>query len=94
MSRATRMAATRWPGRQQKVLNRVRQQLLAEDPRLARVLASFARLAPDDAMPAAERIEAGPQRLLRVGRNGRRRRRAVGTDGTGCTPRHEGTIHD
>src|ERR1700749_4918728 len=83
VSCATRMAAMRWPGRQRKVLDRVRQQLLAEDPRLAWMLASFARLTPDDAMPAAKRIETGPQRLLRVARNSRRRRRATGTDGTG-----------
>jgi hypothetical protein len=62
----------RWPGRQQRLLNRVNKQLLADDPRLDSMFAFFTKLTREDAMPPAERIEAGPQRLLRVALAGRR----------------------
>lgn len=64
-----------WPGRQRWVLNRIEKRLLAEDRHLGSRFAVFARLTREDAMPAAERIEAGPMRRLRSALPGRHRRR-------------------
>src|ERR1700722_5417281 len=64
-----------WPGRQRRVLNRIEKTLLADDLRLGSLFAVFTRLAGEDAMPTAERVEAGPGHLLRAA-FARRRRRA------------------
>jgi hypothetical protein len=65
-----------WPGRQRRVLNRTEKMLLADDPLLGLLFAVFTRLTREDAIPLAERVEAGPGRLLRaaLARGGQRRR--------------------
>jgi hypothetical protein len=49
-----------WPGRQQRVLDRIEKRLLGDDLRLGSLFAVFTRLASEDAMPPTERVEAGP----------------------------------
>ncbi len=70
---AARRNWTPWPSRRRRVLNRVKKQLLTEDPRLYSMFAFFTKLTREDAIPPAERIETGPRRLLRVALAGRRR---------------------
>jgi len=62
-----------WPGRQQRVLDRIEKRLLGDDLRLGSLFAVFTRLAPEDAMPPTERVEAGPGRLLSAAPACRRR---------------------
>jgi hypothetical protein len=62
------------PGRQQRALKRIKKQLLDGDPRLDSMFSFFTQLTLEDPMPPAERIEAGPQRLLGLALAGRRRR--------------------
>lgn len=82
-----RMAAMRWPSRQQKVLNRVKKQLLTDDHHLESMLAFSTKLTREDAMPPAERIEAGPQRLLRAVLAGQRGHLHDQTSTKGKAPR-------
>ena len=55
-----------WPSRQRRVLNRTGKMLLADDLRLGSLFAVFAGLTREDAVPTAERVEAGPGHLLRA----------------------------
>lgn len=66
-----------WPGRQWWILNRIENRLRADDHRLSSLFAVFARLTRAEAMPAAERIEGGPWRLLAKTRSHRRERRRL-----------------
>ena len=66
-----------WPGRQWWILNRIENRLRADDHRLSSLFAVFARLTRAEAMPAAERIEGGPWRLLSKTRSHRRERRRL-----------------
>ena len=66
-----------WPGRQWWILNRIENRLRADDHRLSSMFAVFARLTRAEAIPAAERIEGGPWRLLAKTRSHRRERRRL-----------------
>jgi hypothetical protein len=66
--------ATRdWPGiswlaGQQRALDQIEKTLLTDEYHLASLLTFFTRLAPDDALPGTERVQAWPDRLVgRVG---------------------------
>lgn len=53
------------PGRQQRVLNRLEQTLLAEDPGLCQRFAVFTRLTRDEPIPAAEQVRRRRLKFLR-----------------------------
>jgi len=60
-----------WPGRRQRVLKRIEDRLLADDPQLCSLFAVFALEVRDEAAPPAERIESGMRHMLRRALTGR-----------------------
>jgi hypothetical protein len=48
-----------WPGRQRWILNRIENEIRADDHHLSSMFAIFARLTRAEIVPAAERIEGG-----------------------------------
>jgi hypothetical protein len=66
-----------WPGRQRWILNRIENEIRADDHRLSSMFAIFARLTRAEVIPAAERIEGGPWRPLHKTRSHRRERRRL-----------------
>jgi hypothetical protein len=60
--------------REQQVLDSIKDQLTDSDPKLARLLATFTRLASGEEMPLWEKIRSGSRRVSRS-----RRERGQGT---------------
>lgn len=60
--------------REQQVLDSIKDQLADSDPKLARLLATFTRLASGEEMPLREKIRSGSRRVSRS-----RRERGSGT---------------
>lgn len=60
--------------REQQVLDSIKDQLTDSDPKLARLLATFTRLASGEEMPLREKIRSGSRRVSRS-----RRERGPGT---------------
>jgi hypothetical protein len=54
------------PAGQQRVLQRIEQTLVTEDPELGSLFAVFTRLTGQDAMPHAEQLMTAPRRPRRV----------------------------
>ena len=57
--------------RDQRLLDQAREDVARSDPRLASMLATFARLTADEAMPDREQLSAPAGRAGRAGRVGR-----------------------
>jgi hypothetical protein len=62
---------------EQRALDSIRDRLAGSDPELARLLATFTRLASGEEMPAREQLRASSQRAIRRSRQKRRRPQRV-----------------
>jgi hypothetical protein len=82
----------RMPRRRRRALRRIERDLVASDPRLARLSCFFTQLTANERMPAAEKIGRWPARVLVrfVGRARKARRHAPTPDG-GCRGKRLGT---
>ncbi len=87
-----RPLAPRMPRRRRRALRRIERDLVASDPRLARLSCFFTQLTANERMPAAEKIGRWPARVLVrfVGRARKARRHAPTPDG-GCRGKRLGT---